>query len=235
MPKVNVYLPDDLADAVRDAGLPVSAICQRALEQAVRRVTAVRQTVLGDLDTDEPAARLPQFTARTVAVVSLAIDRARATGSATVTTGHLLQGILAEGANLGLQVLSAMEIDPAALAVPDGTEPGGGDGLRFSTAAANAVELTVSEAVGMGHNYVGCEHLLIGLAAEPDGIAGRTLRDVGADPRTTRRAVTAALAGYAHLRAAKATQPSAEGLLTAVRAELAPLVRRIEALESRLA
>jgi ATP-dependent Clp protease ATP-binding subunit ClpA len=234
MPKINVYLPDDLADAVREAGLPVSAICQRALDQAVRRVTAARQTVLGELDADGLAARLPQFTARAVTVVSLAIDRARATGSATVTTGHLLHGMIAEGANLGLQVLSAMEIDPAAIAVPDGAEPGGGDGLRFSTAAANAVELTVSEAVGMGHNYVGCEHLLIGLAGEPDGLAGRTLRDVGADPRSTRRAVTAALIGFAHLRATTAAQPPAEGLLTAVRAELAPLVRRIEALENRL-
>ncbi|MGA5302144.1 Clp protease N-terminal domain-containing protein [Nucisporomicrobium flavum] len=234
MPKINVYLPDDLADAVREAGLPVSAICQRALDQAVRRVTAARQTVLGELDADGLAARLPQFTARAVTVVSLAIDRARATWSATVTTGHLLHGMIAEGANLGLQVLSAMEIDPAAIAVPDGAEPGGGDGLRFSTAAANAVELTVSEAVGMGHNYVGCEHLLIGLAGEPDGLAGRTLRDVGADPRSTRRAVTAALIGFAHLRATTAAQPPAEGLLTAVRAELAPLVRRIEALENRL-
>ena len=36
MPKINVYLPDELADAVREAGLPVSPICQRALEQAVR-------------------------------------------------------------------------------------------------------------------------------------------------------------------------------------------------------
>jgi post-segregation antitoxin (ccd killing protein) len=43
MPKINVYLPDDLAEAVRDAGVPVSAVCQRALEQAVRRVTAVRE------------------------------------------------------------------------------------------------------------------------------------------------------------------------------------------------
>src|ERR687890_296822 len=54
MPKINVYLPDDLAEAVKAAGVPVSAVCQRALEQAVRRVTAIRQTVLADLDLDEP-------------------------------------------------------------------------------------------------------------------------------------------------------------------------------------
>jgi hypothetical protein len=234
MPKINVYLPDDLADAVRDAGVPVSAVCQRALEQAVRRITALRQTVLGELDGAELAGRLPQFTARAVTVLRLAIDRARDTGAPNVTTGHLLHGLLAEGGNLALQILTAMEIDPATIAVPDAAEPGGGDGLRFSTQAANAVELTVAEATGLGHNYVGCEHLLLGLATEADGQAGRTLRDLGADPRATRRAVTVALAGYAHLRASTASPAAATGLLTAVRAELAPLVQRIERLEERL-
>jgi len=228
MPKINVYLPDDLADAVRDSGIPVSAICQRALEQAVRRVTPIRQAVLGDLTDADLAARLPSFTARAVAVLSLARDA----GRPTIGTGDLLEGIRTEGANLALEVLRSMEIDPGQLVVPHTDEPGAGG---FSTAAVNALELTVAEATALGHNYIGCEHLLIGLAAEPDGIAGHALRDLGADARTTRRAVAAALAGYAHLRATKATQPSAEGLLTAVRAELAPLVRRIEALEERLA
>lgn len=229
MPKINVYLPDELAEAVRDAGVPVSAVCQRALEQAVRRVTAIRQTVLGDLDPEQLANRLPHFTARAVTVLSLATDRARAAGAPAVTSGDLLHGLIAEGGNLALQILGAMEIDPATITVPDGTEPGGdGDGLRFSTAAGNVVELAVTEATGLGHNYVGCEHLLIGLAAEPDGLAGRALRDRGADGRAARRAVAAATAGYAHLRA---STPAPE-VLTAVRAELAPLIKRIDALEA---
>jgi ATP-dependent Clp protease ATP-binding subunit ClpC len=234
MPKINVYLPDDLADAVRESGVPVSAVCQRALEHAVRQVTAVRQTVLGELDSAGLATRLPHFTARTITSLSLAIDRARAAGAPTVTTGDLLHGMLTEGANLALRILGAMEIDPAAITVPDGAEPGGGDGLRFSAAAANAIELTVAEANGLGHNYVGCEHLLIGLTAEPDGQAGRVLRDLGADPRATRRAVTVAVAGYAHLRANTASPEATTGLLTAVRAEIAPLIQRIERLEDRL-
>ena len=44
MPKINVYLPDDLAAAVRDAHVPVSAVCQNALERAVRDVTSLRAT-----------------------------------------------------------------------------------------------------------------------------------------------------------------------------------------------
>ncbi|OJF11722.1 Clp protease N-terminal domain-containing protein [Couchioplanes caeruleus] len=233
MPKINVYLPDSLADAVREAGVPVSAICQRALEQAVRRITAIRQTVLSDLDPAQLASRLPHFTPRTVAVLSLATERARDTAASAVTSGHLLHGMLAEGGNMALQILGAMEIDPASITVPDGAEPGGeGEGLRFSSPAANAVELAVTEATSMGHNYVGCEHLLVGLSAEPDGLAGRVLGDRGADARATRRAVAAAMAGYAHLRASAPTPAATAGLLTAVRAELAPLIRRIEALEA---
>ncbi|WP_433294968.1 Clp protease N-terminal domain-containing protein [Actinoplanes sp. CA-030573] len=233
MPKVNVYLPDDLADAVRDAGLPVSAICQRALEQAVRRTTAIRQALLDDIEPEQLAARLPSFTARLVHAVTLAAGRAKAAGSAGVTTGDLLAGMVAEGGNLALQILSAIEVDPATLDVPAGTEPGSGEpGLRFSNPAAVTLELAVGEAIGLGHNYVGCEHLLIALASEPDGVAGDLLRARGADGRATRRAVAAAIAGYTHLRANTAAVPT--GILSAVRAEIAPLIQRIERLESRL-
>jgi ATP-dependent Clp protease ATP-binding subunit ClpA len=236
MPKINVYLPDDLADAVRETGVPVSAICQRALEQAVRRTIAIRQGGLPSLDPDELAARLPNFTARAVTALGLGIDLARTADSATVTTGDLLHGLLAEGANLGLQILTALEVPPATLTAPSDPEPalpGEEPGLRFSAPAAVALELAVGEALGLGHNYVGCEHLLIGLAVEPDGAAGRLLRAQGVDGKATRRAVAAALAGYNHLRANTVLPGATTGLLTAVRTELAPLIQRIERLESR--
>ena len=234
MPKINVYLPDDLAEAVRAAGLPVSTICQRALDEAVRRITVIRQTVLGELDIEQLAARLPSFTPRAVAVLAMAIDAATDAGAPNVGTGHLLRAMITEGENLALRVLRVLELDPAALTWAETDEPGGGPGLRYSTPAANALEATVAEAAAMGHNYVGCEHLLIGLAAEPDGIASRVLREAGADAKTVRRTVAAALGGYAHLRAAK---PAAgpEQLTEAVRQELRPLVERIEAIEARLA
>nr|WP_296072883.1 Clp protease N-terminal domain-containing protein [uncultured Actinoplanes sp.] len=235
MPKVNVYLPDDLADAVRDSGLPVSTICQRALEQAVRRMTTIREAVLSDLDRDRLATRLPSFTARLVTVLTLAADRAKEAGAATLTTGDLLAGLIAERDNLALQVLLAMDIAPESLTAPSTPEPGrAADGLRFSTPAAVALELAVTEAVGFGHNYVGCEHLLIALAGEPDGAAGEMLRSRGADAKATRRAVAAAVAGYSHLRTANAGKADAAGaLLKAVRAEIAPLIERIERLEGR--
>ena len=54
----------------------------------------------------------------------------------------------------------------------------------------------MTEAIGLGHNYVGCEHLLLGLVAESDWSAGEVRRSLGADYRPVRRAVSAALAGY---------------------------------------
>ncbi|GIH20088.1 Clp protease N-terminal domain-containing protein [Rugosimonospora africana] len=247
MPKINVYLPDDLAEAVKQAGVPVSAICQRALEQAVRRVTAIRETALSDLDTDDLTTRLPHFTPRTRAALTLAIDQARTAGTGNVGTGHLLGGLLTEGTNLALHVLQALDIEPdqlaQTLARQPQTEPGTDPAdttPHFTSPAANALELAVTEATALGHNYVGCEHLLLGLITEPDGAGGQVLRAAGAELRLTRRAVVAALAGYVHLRAEAGTAPdapsrtsgqAATALAAAVRQELQPLIQRIERLE----
>ncbi|MGK5677792.1 Clp protease N-terminal domain-containing protein [Actinoplanes sp. URMC 104] len=237
MPKINVYLPDDLAETVRESGLPVSAICQRALEQAVQRVTTIRTAVLDDLDVSELTRRLPSVTPRLVTALTLAAERAKTAGATTVSTGDLLHGLLAEGDNLACQILTAMDIAPASLTAPGTREPGGADGgLRFSRQAAVVLEQAVGEAIGLGHNYLGCEHLLVALTAEPDGSAGQLLRERGADAKATRRAVAVAIAGYAHLRANLQHQPTPPaGILAAVRGELAPLIERIERLESRLA
>jgi len=238
MPKINVYLSDDLAEAVKETGVPVSAICQRALEQSVKRVSAIRAAVLSDL-TNEPD--LPRFTDRAKNAVKRAIQRASGSGSGPgaasdsgpgsdsgsgeVTTSHLLYGVLSEPDNLALKVLTALEISPAGVLnrldlPPKSDEPA----TRFSGDAANALELAVTEAVSMGHNYIGCEHLLLGIASESDGPGGEVLRGSGADLKSVRAAVVAAIAGYAHLRA----QGGGPAQL------LAPLLARIERLEKRL-
>jgi ATP-dependent Clp protease ATP-binding subunit ClpA len=275
VPKINVYLPDDLADAVKEMGVPVSAICQRALEASVRRVTAVRQATLSPVPLDDPAGRMAHLTAKARAAVALAVRSASASGSDTVGTEHLLTGVLADETNLAMVVLTSMEIEPSAIrqalaaagvtaavaeataappapavtASPADTGPSGG-ALRFSGPAANALELAVTEAISLGHNYVGCEHLLLGLATETEGTGGAVLRDLGADSRPVRRAVTAALAGYTAISASKQAraqaasqanqpgQPGAGQMLTmlreAVRREIQPFTERLERLEERL-
>ncbi|GAA2414002.1 hypothetical protein GCM10010191_24880 [Actinomadura vinacea] len=246
MPKINVYVPDELAEAVKEAGVPVSAVCQRALEQAVRRVTAIRETAATRSDIAATVAGLDHFTQRARGAIKLAHEQARSAGAAGIGTEHLLGGLLAEGGNLALQVLRALEIDPDRIwseivrTTGDGGPVQDDPALRFGAHAAAALELAVTEATALGHNYVGCEHLLLGLITEPDGTAGHILRSLGAEQRLARRAVSAALAGYVHLRAqvAQPAPPAAESapaaLAAAIREELRPLVQRLERLEERL-
>jgi ATP-dependent Clp protease ATP-binding subunit ClpC len=234
MPKINVYLPDELAEAVKEAKLPVSAICQAALERAVRDVTSARVT-------DEPPAGdqpmigvFARFTPRARQAVTLAEAAARAVPHDYVGTEHVLLGLLDEGTNLALRVLAALEIElddlrteliasmPPATFAPPGHVP-------FTPKTKRVLEQTTKEAMRFGHNYIGCEHVLLGLLAVEDGIASEVLRRMGVELRTTRRAVATALSGFVHA-AASAGAPAAppeEGAL-------ATILQRLDAIEQRL-
>jgi ATP-dependent Clp protease ATP-binding subunit ClpA/post-segregation antitoxin (ccd killing protein) len=244
MPKINVYLPDDLAEAVKEAGVPVSAVCQRALEQTVRRVTAIREAAAPGAALDDEAPVFEQFTGRAHTVVRLAHDQALADSSTVIGTEHLLGGLLAEGANLALHVLRVLEIEPdrvwSEIARRAPAVPAAGDKAAqpFTGPAMQALELAVTEAAALGQNFVGSEHLLLGLVAEPDGTAGQILRGMGADHRLTRRAVAAALAGYYLSKTPDAitlaiTDP-AKPLSIAIRHELEPVMDRLAILEERV-
>jgi ATP-dependent Clp protease ATP-binding subunit ClpA len=249
MPKINVYLADDLAEAVKDAGVPVSAVCQRALEQAVRRVTAIREITAGRGQGNMLSDLAVTFTKRAMSVFQSAQASARAEGLAEIGTGQLMRALLMHG-GMAVAVLTALEITPhqirAALdkRAPVGTEPGGagtkagGAGTEpvMSSQLAAAIELSANESSGLGNGYVGSEHLLLGLTGEPDGVAGSVLRSLGADPRVTRRTVAAALAGWgAHAqRAAEnsvAAAQAADQMSAAIRAELEPVLARLDRLE----
>src|SRR5262249_41168756 len=198
MPKINVYLPDDLAEAVRVSGVPISAVCQRALEEAVRRVSAIRALNIDGLHDEELATRLRHFTARSRGILLLAAEHARGDGLTTVHTGHLLTAILDEGASLAMQVLNAMGVDldqlRTDLTTTNAEPDGGGHGLHLSGPVANALEFAVTEATAFRHNYIGTEHILLGMTTEADGQAGQALRAQGVELKATRRAVVAALA-----------------------------------------
>src|SRR5437762_7423351 len=115
MPKINVYLSDELAAAVRDLQVPVSAVCQSALERAVREVTALRA--------DDEAGGAPRsgrgkggapyerWTGRARSAMSRAQQAARAHGHDHIGTEHVLLGMLDEGGNLALRVLGSLEIE----------------------------------------------------------------------------------------------------------------------------
>src|SRR5205807_111537 len=188
----NVYLPDDLADAVRQANVPVSAVCQQALEEAVRRVTAVTEATSGKASAAF-AGRGP-FTGRLRRALTLARDAA----------------------------------------------------------------------IERGHGWVGCEHLLLGLVEEPEGIAGRALRVSGAEATAVRNEVLRQLASSAlghrvrlprrvarhwaeldpveRARIVETMQPIGRGgahqgegeASSDVGAKLDEVLRRLEAMETRL-
>jgi ATP-dependent Clp protease ATP-binding subunit ClpA len=254
VPKINVYLPDDLAEAVKEAGVPVSAICQAALEQAVRRLTTIRQLVASDLDSDTLGSRLPRFTQKARTAFMLAAGQARAAGL-PLGTEHLIGGLLAEGSNLALPVLHAMDIETGAVKAEldraaDGSHPGGHDAEgRISGPLGTALVGAVAAANALGHNYVGCEHLLLGLISEPDGAGGQILRGLGADERQARRTVTAMVAGIEYWQArpqgpGQGAVASSSGLATsgtaartlaeAIKRELQPFADRLASIEQRL-
>jgi ATP-dependent Clp protease ATP-binding subunit ClpA len=130
MPKINVYLPDDLAAAVREARLSVSPICQVALAEAVRVVGAAREAVGILRDPGFDPRRHPQVSARVAAQTTprlrWALLRARdlAGPGALVQTEHLLAGVIDVPGNMGVHVLQSLDVDVAALreaAVPAGS------------------------------------------------------------------------------------------------------------------
>jgi ATP-dependent Clp protease ATP-binding subunit ClpC len=230
MPKINVYLPDELAAAVRDAQLPVSSICQAALERAVRDVAAARGAEAA-VDVAEPAiGLLGRFTPRARAALERAGDAARETECREVGTEHVLIGVIDEGQNLAIRVLDALEVEPADLRVElvaairkSGAPPAGH--VPFSDLAKRALETTTKEALTLGHNYIGCEHLLLGVLATDDG-AAKVMQRMGIELRTTRLAVMTALAGVVHQRA-QPTEPVSGSALEQI-------LRRLDAIERRL-
>lgn len=234
MPKINVYLPDELAAAVRDAQLPVSGICQAALERAVRDVSSARAADETPPE-DRPGLGLfSRFTPRARQAVTLAERAAREIPHDYVGTEHALLGIIDEGGNLALEVLASLDIERVDLRAeliasmgPPTPEPLAAH-LRFTPLAKRALELATKEALTLGHNYIGCEHLLLSLLATEDGLASQVLRRMGLELRTTRRAVVTALTGFVHAQQRDSAREQAPDAL-------AQILRRLDALEQRLA
>ena len=238
MPKINVYLPDELAAAVKETQIPVSAVCQAALERAVRDVTAARNAE------DVPPLELPgvgmygRFTPRARKVMSLAQDAARRAKHSHVGTEHVLIGILDEGGNVAVKVLADLDVEADDLRAElqasmapsgKGKAKGKAEGhLPFAPLSKRAFELTAKEALRLGHNYVGSEHLLLGLLATEEGVASKVLRRMGIELHTTRQAVVMALLSFV-APPVKQASPSAPSQST-----VDQILSRLDAIERRL-
>ncbi|SEK91577.1 Clp protease N-terminal domain-containing protein [Streptacidiphilus jiangxiensis] len=241
MPKINVYLPDDLAAAVKAAGIPVSAVCQKALADAVQVVTVARKGVAALRDPGFDPGSRPEFAGRLgermTARLRAAIDLGRqAAGEGPLGTAQLLVGLLDEGDNLATRLLPVIGADADALreaavaiaveeSLPTAAATEGGFWAGMTMAARGAIAASLEASIELGHNYIGCEHLLLGLLAEPESGAGQVLHAAGLDAPAVRRAVGSALAGFAQ---ARQTATPAGGQA------LQQVLDRLEAIETRL-
>ena len=142
-----------------------------------------------------------RFTDRARRVVVLAQDEARNLNHNYIGTEHLLLGLITEGEGVAAKALDMMNIerDQVREAVIDiigeGEKPVEGH-IPFTPRAKRIFELSLREALQLGHNYIGTEHLLLGLLKEGEGVAAQVLTKLGADLSQVRQAVIQLLSGY---------------------------------------
>jgi ATP-dependent Clp protease ATP-binding subunit ClpC len=134
-----------------------------------------------------------RFTEPAREVVVLAQDEARSLQHHYVGTEHLLLGLLRREA-VASQALTALGVGheevhaQVARIVGQGDTPAGGQ-IPFTPRSKKVLELSLREAVELGHNHIGTEHLLLAIMREGDGVAAQILFDLGADDEHVRRAV----------------------------------------------
>src|SRR6266511_3340111 len=129
-----------------------------------------------------------RFTERARQVVVLAQDEARALRHNYIGTEHLLLGLLREEEGLGARVLESFGVTvedvrrdvERIIGVGDEVENGQ---IPFTPRGKKVLELALREAQSLGHNHIGTEHILLGLARENEGVAARILMDHGASAR----------------------------------------------------
>jgi ATP-dependent Clp protease ATP-binding subunit ClpC len=141
-----------------------------------------------------------KFTTRAKTVLTLAQGEAERLNHNYIGTEHVLLGLIEEGSGVAATVLRdlGVEGDAVRLAVErvvggrkEGPQTCGETGL--TPRVKKVLQLAVDEARSLGHQYIGTEHLLLGLLREGDGVAARILYDLGLEVQAVRRAVVETL------------------------------------------
>src|SRR5579884_3572835 len=141
-----------------------------------------------------------RFTERARQVVVLAQDEARALKHNYIGTEHILLGLLREEEGLAARVLESLDITVERVRaqvvriVGSGEEVTSGQ-IPFTPRAKKVLELALREALSLGHNYIGTEHILLGLVRENEGVAARILLDFDADAEKIRNEIIRMLSG----------------------------------------
>jgi len=141
-----------------------------------------------------------KFTERVRKVIYLARDEANRLQHDYIGTEHLLLGIVRLGEGIAAEVLQKLDVDLEQIqqAIENIVKPSGGTltlgEIPLTPRAKRVLELAFEEARLLGHNYVGTEHLLLGLIREGDGVAARVLMELGVDRKRVREEIMKALA-----------------------------------------
>ncbi|MGD9701920.1 MAG: ATP-dependent Clp protease ATP-binding subunit [Acidimicrobiia bacterium] len=142
-----------------------------------------------------------RFTDRARRVVVLAQEEARLLNHSYIGTEHILLGLIHEGEGVAAKALESLGISLEAVRnqVQDiigqgGSSPSGH--IPFTPRAKKVLELSLREALQLGHNYIGTEHILLGLIREGEGVAAQVLVKLGADLSRVRQQVIQLLSGY---------------------------------------
>src|SRR5919201_2579252 len=135
-----------------------------------------------------------RFTEGARHVVVFAQDEARELRHNYIGTEHVLLGLLRDEEGLAARVLESLHVTledvrtRAAQIVGQGEEVTTGQ-IPFTPRAKKVLELAMREALGLGHNYIGTEHVLLGIARENEGVASRILLELGVDAEPVRSTV----------------------------------------------
>src|SRR6188472_2067601 len=142
-----------------------------------------------------------RFTDRARRVVVLAQEEARLLNHNYIGTEHILLGLIHEGEGVAAKALESLGISLEAVRAQveeiighGGSAPSGH--IPFTPRAKKVLELSLREALQLGHNYIGTEHILLGLIREGEGVAAQVLVKLGADLNKVRQQVIQLLSGY---------------------------------------
>jgi len=157
-----------------------------------------------------------RFTERARQVVVLAQEEARILKHNYIGTEHILLGLLREEEGLAARVLESLDITVERVRaqvvriVGSGEEVTSGQ-IPFTPRAKKVLELALREALSLGHNYIGTEHILLGLVRENEGVAARILLDFDADSEKIRNEVIRMLSGPGGRRQGQGQGSSQQG------------------------
>ncbi len=147
-----------------------------------------------------------RFTEKAIKVIMLAQEEARRLGHNFVGTEQILLGLIGEGTGVAAKVLKSMGVNLKDSRVEVEKIIGRGSGfvaveIPFTPRAKRVLELSLEEARQLGHNYIGTEHLLLGLIREGEGVAARVLENLGVDLSKVRTQVIRMLGETAEVTA----------------------------------